>query len=123
MICKNQKFSFDVGFIFLRHFEFTNEINGTDVEEILEIINAISTTEFLLQYQYLNENNNRNSPRYLEILTEWYLTSEIELIENDELLKHNISADSRLIRVYNKTLFNNKGNYNTDRYFELVKHL
>ncbi len=97
-------------------------VNNT-MEEILEIINAISTTEFLPKHQYLKENNNRNSPRYLEILTEWYLTSEIELIEKDELLKHNIGTDRRLNRIYNKTLFDNKGYYNTDRYFELVNHI
>ena len=93
------------------------------MEQILEIINAISTTEFISKYQYLNENNNRSTQKYKEILSEWYLTSELELIEDDELLKQSIRNDRKLNRYYNKTAFDNKGNYNMDRYIELRKHI
>lgn len=93
------------------------------MEEILEIINAISTTEFLSKYQFLNENNNRNNLRYKDILTEWYLTSELELIGNDELLRQRIVNNRKLNRYYNKNTFDNKGNYNMDRYIELKKSM
>lgn len=94
------------------------------MEQILEVINAISTTEFLSKYQYLNENNNRKEQRYKKILTEWYLTSELELIDCDELLRQSIRNDRKQNRYYNKTVFDNKGNYNNmDRYIELKRHL
>ena len=93
------------------------------MEEILEIINAISTTEFLSKYRLLIENSNRNNQTYKDILAEWYLISELELIKNDELLKQNIGINRNLNRYYNKTAFDNNGNYNMDRYIELKKHI
>ena len=89
------------------------------MEQILEIINAISTTEFLNKYQYLSENSNRSNECYQVILTEWNLLSELELIQNDETIKNNIADVRALNRLYNKKAFNNKGSYNYDRYFEL----
>jgi hypothetical protein len=93
------------------------------MEQILEIINAISTTEFLSKYRLLIENSNRHNQTYKDILTEWYLISELELINNDKLLKQNIGNDRKLNRYYNKTAFDNKGNYNMDRCIELKKHI
>ena len=93
------------------------------MEEILGIINAISTTEFLSKYNLLIDNSNRNNHAYKDILDEWYLTSELELIENNELLKENIGNDRSLNRNYNKTAFNSKGEYNMDRYIELKEHI
>ena len=93
------------------------------MEEILEIINAISTTGFLSKYRLLTENANRNNQTYKDILDGWYLISELELIENDELLKQNIGNNRTLNRYYNKTAFDSKGNYNMDRYIELKEHI
>lgn len=105
--------------------ELWDKLSGEQntMEQILEIINTISTTEFLSKYKYLNENNNRVNQKYKDILTEWYLTSELELIEDNELLKRNIRDNKALIRLYNKTAFNNKGKYNIDRYFELKNYV
>jgi hypothetical protein len=91
------------------------------MEEILEIINSISTTSFLDKFQLLSDNENRNKPEYIEQLTEWNLISEIELILNNATIIQNICADKNLTRVYNKTAFDGKGNYNRDRFNELRK--
>lgn len=93
------------------------------MEQIIEIINAISTTHFLAKYRYLSENSNRSNQEYKDILTEWNLASELELIENDTVLIENIRDNVRLNRIYNKTAFDNKGCYNTDRYIELKEHI
>ena len=93
------------------------------MEQILEIINAISTTEFLPKYQFINENRNRNDGMYKKTLGEWYLVSELWLINNDISLKQSIGNDRKLNRLYNKTAFDSKGNYNMDRYVELKKHI
>jgi len=93
------------------------------MEQILKIINAVSTTDFLSKYQFLNENSNRNNLIYKNTLSEWYLMSELKLINNDVSLKQNIKNDKKLKRYYNKTAFDSKGNYNMDRYVELKKHI
>ncbi len=83
---------------------------------ILGIINAISTTEFLRKYRLLSDNTKRLTPEYRSQLEEWNLFSEIELIDSDNAIVRNLGMDKRLIRRYNQTVFDGKGNYNTDRY-------
>src|SRR5690606_11628756 len=55
--------------------ELWNLLSGEEntMEQILEIINSISTPEFMNKFQFLNENANRNIQDYKDILTEWYL--------------------------------------------------
>jgi hypothetical protein len=90
------------------------------MEQILKIINIISTTEFLEKYQVINDNDLRNENRYIEILREWNLYSEIELINNDPLIRERIKIDKKSIRLYNQKPFKNKGVYNIDRYNALA---
>jgi len=90
------------------------------MEQILEIINIISTTEFLEKYQTINDNDFRNENRYIKILREWNLYSEIELINNNNSLIEKVGTDKKLIRLYNQKSFKNKGGYNVDRYNSLV---
>ncbi|HED37742.1 MAG TPA: TdeIII family type II restriction endonuclease [Ignavibacteria bacterium] len=93
------------------------------MEQILEIINTISTVDFLDKYNYLTVNANRANQRYKDILAEWFLFSELELIGNDQIIKNRIAGDRKLTRIYNKQAFesNNskKGTYRFDRYNEL----
>jgi len=89
------------------------------MEEILDIINAISTTSFLNKFQLLTDNTRRLSPDYRNQLIEWNLFSELELIDNNDRIVQNIGTDTTLTRIYNKIAFDKKGNYNTDRYSTL----
>ena len=93
------------------------------MEQILEIINKISTVDFMDKYKFLVDNANRSSQQYKDNLTEWFLFSELELIENDEIIRDRIAGDRKLTRIYNKQAFesNNskKGTYRFDRYNEL----
>lgn len=93
------------------------------MEQILEIINTISTTTFLTKFQLLTDNTQRTTAAYKAQLTEWNLFSEIELVINDTVIKQNIGDDKNLNRIYNKTAFDNKGNYNTDRFNELKEKI
>src|SRR5690554_5362657 len=86
------------------------------MEEILDIINAISTTSFLNKFQLLTDNTKRLTPEYRNQLIEWNLFSELELIDNNDRIVQNIGTDTTLTRIYNKIAFDKKGNYNTDRY-------
>lgn len=89
------------------------------MEEILEIINTISTTSFLNKFKLLTDNTKRLNPEYRNQLIEWNLFSELELIDNNERIFQNIGTDTTLTRIYNKMAFDKKGNYNTDRYSTL----
>ena len=92
------------------------------MEEILEIINIISTTSFLNKFQLLTDNSKRLSTEYRNQLIEWNLYSELELIDNNNTLIQKIGTDKTLTRIYNKIAFDKKGNYNIERHLTL-KHL
>ena len=89
------------------------------MEQILNIINAISTPEFLTKFDFLVNNNNRGLESYKKQLEEWYLFSEILLIENDCQIKESIQNKIRLTKCYNQKLFKNEGGYNYERYYIL----
>ncbi|HAH51255.1 MAG TPA: TdeIII family type II restriction endonuclease [Balneola sp.] len=93
------------------------------MENILEIINQISTTDFMTKYKILNNGVSKTSKDYTDILKSWNLYSELELSENYELLEKNIEGDKRLIKWLNKNCFDNKGAYRFDRYNLLVDYI
>lgn len=86
------------------------------MEDILAIINTISTSSFLEKFQFLNNGHNRTNSRYIALLNEWYLYSEIELFNNNSTIIRSIRNDKSLTRIYNKTPFDSKGCYRFDRY-------
>ncbi|MDR3268701.1 MAG: TdeIII family type II restriction endonuclease [Tannerella sp.] len=92
------------------------------MEEILEIINIISTTAFLDKFQLLADNSKRMTPAYIAQLQEWNLFSEKELIENSSLITQRIAGNNLLKRTYDKMAFDGKGNYNWDRYHHLNRN-
>ena len=100
--------------------DLLSQQNNT-MKQILDIINSISTTKFLTKFQYLNNNKNRNYQEYLDILNEWNLFSEVELIKNNDIIHKKINGDRFFTRVYNKHTFDAKGNYNYNRYLQLKK--
>lgn len=89
------------------------------MEEILQIINTISTTAFLEKFQLLSDNTKRKNPEYRNQLAEWNMFSEIELIDNHYSIIEKTGTNKGLVRTFNKTAFDNKGNYNRDRYITL----
>ncbi|MDR0988838.1 MAG: TdeIII family type II restriction endonuclease [Prevotellaceae bacterium] len=99
------------------------------MEELLEIINTISTPSFLDKYKFLVDTSKRETPECLEQLKEWNLFSEIELIENDLTILVSLSdnslngssLNSSLIKVYHKMPFKSTGEYNWERYYTLKK--
>ncbi|MDR1349482.1 MAG: TdeIII family type II restriction endonuclease [Zoogloeaceae bacterium] len=91
------------------------------MEEIIEIINTISTTEFQDKFQLLTNNSNRNTQKYIAQLQEWNLLSEKKLIENDIAIRQQIANNNSLTRTYNKNALDSKGNYDWQRYHVLKK--
>ncbi|WP_104761529.1 TdeIII family type II restriction endonuclease [Helicobacter cetorum] len=105
--------------------EFWDLLSGEKetMEQILEIINRISTTDFMNNYCYLMDTSNRSCQKYQEILKNWFLISELELVQNDSIIKERIRGNQKLTGIYNKQIFENngskKGVYRFDRYNEL----
>jgi hypothetical protein len=96
-----------------------SEETGT-MEQILEIINTISTPDFRKKFRFLQNNTNRNKSQYLQILKEWFLFSEIELLQKDSYIKGVIKNDKKLQKIYHQQMFKN-AEYNWQRANELLK--
>jgi hypothetical protein len=84
------------------------------MEEILAIINTIATTGFLSKFHLLQDNTKRNSQEYTNQLREWNLLSELQLVENENIIKNNLDKKSE--RIFNKMAFDKDGKYNWERY-------
>jgi hypothetical protein len=87
------------------------------MENILNIINKIATKDFMEKFKYINENTNRknNINIYKTLLNDWFLFSEIELLNNDPEIAKNLHKETRAGRIYNQSIFKN-GDYNCERY-------
>lgn len=91
------------------------------MEYILDIINKIATKDFMEKFKYLGDNTNRknNTKIYKTLLNDWFLFSEIELLNNDFEITKNLYKETRARRIYNQSIFKN-GAYNFERYNFLV---
>ena len=83
--------------------ELWDLLSGIDntMEQLIDIINSIATTDFLKKYRFLNDKSNINSNKYMEYLEDWNMFSEIELLKNDEIIKEKIKGNNKLIKIYN----------------------
>ena len=90
------------------------------MEDILQIINTIATTSFEKNFNYLTDNTKRVTPQYRNQLEEWNLFSEIELFDNYDSIIKAIEGDKKLTRIYNRTMLDGKGNYDFERYSDLI---
>ncbi len=90
------------------------------MEQILEIINAIATPEFMNKYNYLNENQNRlnDTENYKNLLQKWFLFREIDLLNNNSTILGRVRGISKAERVFKQPILKN-GDYNSPRYDSL----
>jgi len=89
------------------------------MQQILDIINTVATPEFKENYCLLNKIDTGSLTK-VEILSDWNILSEIELIKRDSEILLKISTDKRLKRVYKQTIFKN-GKKNSNRFQTLKK--
>jgi ribonucleotide monophosphatase NagD (HAD superfamily) len=95
--------------------------NRNTMEDVIEIINTISTPEFQNKFKLISNNSKRNTSEYKAQLQEWNLFSEEKLIDNDGVIVRQIKNDNRLIRIYNKNALESNGDYNWRRYYDLER--
>ena len=118
IINMNKYFSHDEVLLSAELWDFLSGHTNT-MQDLLTIINDIATIDFMENLQYILDNNNKHTPKYLEILNQWKLFSELELIQNDSLILDRVSNDKKLQRLYNKPCLSTKGEYSIDRYMKL----
>ncbi len=99
--------------------DFLSGDNNT-MEQILEIINAIATLEFMNKYDYLNENQNclNDTENYKNLLQKWFLFREIDLLNNNSTILGRVRGISKAERVFKQPILKN-GDYNSTRYDSL----
>ncbi len=90
------------------------------MEQLLEIINRIATTEFLAKLLFLNkpENKKENLELYKNRLAEWNLHSELKLVINENTIVKKIEGNKKLTKLHNQLVFKD-GEYNIDRFNSL----
>lgn len=120
IINMNKFFASDESLVASELWDFLSGEENT-MEEILDIINTISTTSFIDKFKLLNDDRRKGTAEYLLLLSEWNLFSEIELNTNQLTILEKIYRNTKLTRIFNKKSFDTKGNYNWDKYNELKK--
>jgi hypothetical protein len=116
IINMNRFFARDEVLLAAEFWDFLSGVAGT-MEELLRIINAIATPEFITKYEFVSNQQNKfkDLQLYKTTLREWNLFSELELVNNEEVIKEKIALNKKLIKIYNQLPFTN-GKYNKDRY-------
>lgn len=101
--------------------ELWDKLSGEQntMQSILDIINNIATPDFKEKYDYINQVSNRETIRYKEILNAWNLFDEVFILDNIEQLIKISENNKQLQRLLNSQLFDNKGNYKTDRIIDI----
>ena len=80
--------------------------NGV-MQEILDIINDIATPQFMEKFEKLQGNSTKVEEKR-QIFNEWHMCSEIDILDNVNMIKQNA-------RVFNQAIFKTDGTYNTKR--------
>ncbi len=86
------------------------------MEQILSIINSVATTKFMEIYEYINNNDKRNTNKYKQYLMNWNMNRELFIVNN--ISKVEKYMDSKYKRIHNQPIFKN-GEYNINRYIAL----
>lgn len=106
--------------------ELWNFLSGdtNTMQQIIDIINAIASPQFMDKYSFLNDSRNRttNREQYLQQLAEWKLFSEIKLMNGEAFLLQTIENNKRMLRKFNQPIFN-EGDYNIGRFVALKDFL
>ncbi|MEG2068055.1 MAG: TdeIII family type II restriction endonuclease [Tannerellaceae bacterium] len=105
--------------------ELWDKLSGVigTMQTLLDVINKIASPDFIEKFNYINNINNRRTPRYVDILEEWNLFEEISIVSNIDTLIEKSKTNSSLQKLINNNLFDNSGKYKIDRAIDLISHI
>jgi hypothetical protein len=91
------------------------------MQQILDIINVIATTDFMENYNFLSDPKNVDSDKekYINLLSNWGIIRERILVENLDEIRLQCKKISGMNRVLNNKVFTNEGKYNNTRFEKL----
>lgn len=98
---------------------FLSGETGT-METILEIINSIAKPDFMNKFDLVNQPLYHRDENSIAILHEWYLFSELAIVQNSVLLNHLSSQEKSLKTVLAQCPFSPDGKSNHHR-LEIIK--
>lgn len=98
---------------------FLSGDNNT-MQQILDIINAIATPNFLEEYEFLTAPNSIKLDKYKEIVGRWFLYRELKIAENIEILNERAKSVVKTSKYINQSLFDNDCLYNENRSLNLI---
>ncbi len=93
------------------------------MQDILTIINSIAKPDFEEKIQKIMDIGSQDKEEILKILKEWFLYSEINLINNEAKLRDLIGDDRKSFSLLTANGFDSKGRYNWNRYITLTNLL
>lgn len=98
--------------------------DSNTMQQLIDIINAVATPEFIDIYNYINTPSNKSidTIRYIQQLNDWNLQSEAAITANEETILKHIENDKRLLRIFRQPIFKN-GEYNSERLNVLINLL
>lgn len=98
--------------------ELWNFLSGdlNTMEQLIDIINAIATPQFMEVYNFLNTPSSKSTDltSYLRLLNEWNLLSEVSLVTNEATIQNRLENNKRLLRMFRQPIFK-EGEYNIER--------
>lgn len=102
--------------------ELWDSLSGKDntMQDILSIINSIAKPDFEAKVQKIMDIGSQDKEEILLLLKDWYLYSEIDLLNNDDKLRDLVSDNTSTFSLLTANGFNGKGQYNWDRYATLM---
>lgn len=105
--------------------ELWDKLSGSSgtMQTLLDLINTIATTDFIDNFNYINDINNRLEPKYLNILRKWNLHDEIFIISNIDSIIQKSKTNKSLQKLINSTLFDTSGKYKTERAHDIISLL
>ena len=116
IINMNKSFCNDEVLLSSEYWQYISDEQDT-MQEILNVINSIATPDFMSNFNFLQNTENRKLEldKYIEILKQWFMFTEIDIINNYDCIKEKIKDDKKLLRIFNKPPFDSKGAYHSDR--------
>ncbi|HHT23528.1 MAG TPA: TdeIII family type II restriction endonuclease [Bacteroidales bacterium] len=96
--------------------EMWSFLSGEDnsMKFILDIINSIATPNFMDEYNFLQNKENRNLEEFKSTLLKWNMFTELSILDATAEINKKAKTDKRVQRIMNQDIFRN-GSYNDNR--------
>lgn len=107
--------------------ELWNFLSGdtNTMQQLLDIINSIATTEFMVNFNFLNntENITKDEVKFKDTLLKWNLFRELKIFTNFEQMSKHALSNSKIAKLINQNIFKMDGSSNENRISKLLSFI